>query len=47
MIQPIYKDLYDWKFEDNEEEAYVSFNYPVTFSPECIEILGSEDKQNT
>ena len=46
MIEPIYRDIYNWKFEDNEEEAYISFTYPVTFNPECIEIHLSEDKQN-
>ena len=46
MIEPIYKDIYNWKFEDNEEEAYISFTYPVTFNPDCIEIHLSENKQS-
>ena len=46
MIDSIYQSLYEWKFEDNEEESYVTFNFPVTFNPESIKIELSENGEN-
>lgn len=38
MIPKNLQSLFNWTFDQNQEEFYITFEYPETFNPQCIEI---------
>ncbi|EAY08560.1 hypothetical protein TVAG_190830 [Trichomonas vaginalis G3] len=46
MITPSHQIIYDWEYQDQQEECFVTIHFPPTFNPQVLKYVLSEDKTN-